>query len=164
MKKTLLPVVALLSILLWGCPYQSDVALSDATFKIDKRMLGTWVAESEAAKEKASYYVIAMTDSFHYGIDHVQYNENEDSFSTISYTGHLTKLNDFTFLNLQENGQRPFMLYKVLIRNGKFTKVEVTDNIDETFTDQKKMQEFFKQNMHLSFFYNKDEEVLVLKP
>jgi hypothetical protein len=164
MKKAFVPIVVLISVLLWGCPYQSDVALSDATFKIDKRMLGTWVAENDVAKEKVGYYIIAMADSFHYSIDHVQYNENEDSYSTISYTGHLSKLDDLTFLNLQENGQRPFLMYKVIIRDGKFTKVEVTDNIDEAFTDQKKMQEFFKKNMHLSFFYNKDEEVLVLKP
>jgi uncharacterized membrane protein YkgB len=38
---------------------------------------------------------------------------------------------------------------------------ELTDNIDEKFTESQKLKEFVKKNMHLSFFYNKDEKKYV---
>jgi len=61
-------------------------------------------------------------------------------------------------LNMQELGQEKYDIYKLDITDTEFTMFEVTDNIDETFTNSGDFIKFIKKNMNLSFFYNASEK------
>lgn len=151
-----------IAILLWGCPYKSPVALDNAVEKIDTNLIGKWVVESMLTMENPEYYVIGKWDSVHYEVEHYQYNEDENGYATKQYVGHTTRLEAITFMNLQQSGSKEFLLYRVDVMPGRtMTMYEVTDNIDEQFSNSKSMREFFLKHMKLSFFYNKDEVKLI---
>lgn len=150
--------------LLWGCPYKSNVALGKAEELVQKRMMGSWVPEIQAKKENPDYYVIEEYDSVRYAIEHVQYNSEESEYTSKNYIGHTTSINGFMFMNMVESGTNEYLLHRIDYVPVGLVLYEVTDNIDEQFDSPEKMQEFFKKNMRLSFFYNKDEVTLVKKP
>jgi len=165
MKKTALFALTFgMLILLWGCPYKSQVALGSAVEKISSEYIGSWMPETETAKENPSYYIISKYDSVKYAIEHSQYNDEEKGYSTKNYIGHTTSIDGFVFMHLVESGTKEFLLHRLVLTPSGMMLYEVTDNIDEQFDSSEKMREFFKQNMRLSFFYNRDEVVLVRKP
>ncbi len=151
-------------ILLWGCPYKSPVALGPAVEKVQSEYIGSWVSETDVVSTNPSYYVIAKYDSVRYSIEHSQYNDEEKGYSTKSYVAHTTSIDGFVFMHLVESGTEEFLLHRLVLTPSGMTLFEVTDNIDEQFDSSEKMREFFKQNMRLSFFYNREEVVLVRKP
>lgn len=161
------PIVALLfslSLLLWGCPYQSNVPLSEASEPIDVRLLGQWLTEAEMKQTNPSYYSISEHDSLHYLIDDHQYNGKDSTYAVTTYEGHLTRIGEDMFMNVRKLDQKDkFFLFKVKIYSGQFVKYEVTDNIDEQFASSSELVEFVKKHKHLSFFFNRDEQTFLPK-
>ena len=164
--KKILPVILLVPILilLWGCPYKSEIPLDDAKEKIQKDLIGEFVVESQLNTAHPSYYRLAVLDSLHYDVQNFEYNVNDSTYEVKSFTGHTTLLGTHLFMNLQEQGKKDYLLYRIQFRGNGFTLYEVSENIDEQFTDASKMREFFEQYKNLSFFYNKDEVLLVRRP
>jgi len=150
-------------LLLWGCPYQSLVPLGQPLEKINERIIGSWVSQHEVDKESPSYYVINTSDSIFYMIDHFTFNDNDSSYSVKQYVAHSTTLDSNLFLNVQGVGNKDYIMHRIELMKEGFVLYEVTDNVDEKFTNSEEMQTFFKKNMHLSFFYNREETVLVRK-
>jgi len=162
MKKTLPILIAIpIMILLWGCPYKSVIPLGEAKEKIQKDLIGEFVVEEQMTTEHPSYYTLAAIDSLHYDVRNFEYNVNDSSYEVKSFTGHTTLIDTHLFMNLQEQGKKDYLLYRIQFRGNGFTLYEVTENIDEQFTDAEKMREFFNKHKDLSFFYNKDEKFLV---
>jgi hypothetical protein len=64
------------------------------------------------------------------------------------------------FLNLKEESDSKYSFFKIELSEDKKQMViyEVTDNIDETFSNAGDLKAFFDQHKDLSFFYNKDEK------
>ncbi|MBI1286792.1 MAG: hypothetical protein GC178_04360 [Flavobacteriales bacterium] len=154
--------ILLVAVTLWGCPYKSKVALTDAVEKVDTNLLGKWIPENMLEKESPEYYVLNKRDSLHYDVEHYQYDDENKEYNLKQYVGHTTRLDAILFMNLQESGSKEFLLYRLDVLPGmSMTMYEVTDNIDEQFTDPKQMREFFKKYMNLSFFYNKDSVKLI---
>ncbi len=165
MKNIAVVITAIVvSVLLWGCPYQSQVPLGEATEKLNPQVIGTWLPRTEVEKQNPEYYVIEKRDSLHYRIDHHQYNENEQGYITKNYIGWTTRIDNLLFMNVQESGTNQFYLHRLDVMGDDLMILwQVTSNIDEKFTDSKAMHEFFRKHMKLSFFYNSDEVELVRK-
>lgn len=166
MKNALLySIILFMAVLLWGCPYSSQVPLNDAVEKLDTNLLGKWVVEAMMTNEHPEYYIISKRDSSHYDVYHHQYSDEQKEYSTKNYVGHTTRIDAILFMNLQEtNGTGDYLMHRLDVVPGRsMTMYEVTDNIDEKFDDPKEMREFFRKYMKLSFFYNKDEKVLIRK-
>lgn len=154
--------ILLVAITLWGCPYKSQVALNDPVEKVNTNLIGMWVPETMLTTENPEYYVLGKRDSVHYDVDHYQYDNEQKEYNLKQYIGHTTRLDAILFMNLQESGSKEFLLYRLDVLPGmSMTMYEVTDNIDEKFTDSKQMREFFRKYMKLSFFYNKDSVKLI---
>ncbi|MCB9192174.1 MAG: hypothetical protein H6603_02670 [Flavobacteriales bacterium] len=155
-------LLAALSVLLWGCPYKSMIPLSEPTEYVNKQVLGKWMPKSQESNAHPEYYVIAQKDTVRYAVDHFQYNENDSAYETKLYTTWTTRIDNIQFMNVQQDGQREVTLYRLdVMGDDLMILYEVTNNIDEKFTDSKKMQEFFKKYKSLSFFYNGDEVELI---
>lgn len=165
LKKTvLLTLTSAMLVLLWGCPYKSQVALGNAVEKTQQRIIGSWVTEIQAAKETPDYYVVKANDSVHYAIEYFQFNKEDEVYTSKNYIGHTTTIHGFMFMNLMETSSKEYLLHRIDYVPTGLVLYEVTNNIDEKFDSSEKMRAFFEKNMRHSFFYSKDEVSLVRKP
>ncbi len=150
-------------VLLTACPYTSSVPISEANIPIDARIIGKWVKSTDAEKDKPDYYKIEKNDEQHYDITEYVYNTTDKKYTSTVYVSHISKIDDYIFLNMKTEDSGDYYLYRIDIKDNGFTLFEITDNIDEKFNTSEELSSFIKQNMNLSFFYNKDESEYVKK-
>jgi hypothetical protein len=171
--KNLLPLLFLfcVSILFSGCPYTSDVPVDVPNIKFESKYSGIW-HEAQSPNVK---YEIKKFNEFEYLITQIpdtgSKNVKDDNLdvsvevtkssdSTI-YTGHISKINEFYFLNLKSKGQSFFQsnqysIYKIdFISNSEFRLTEITSNIKEQFDNSNDLRNYIEKYMDagISFFY-----------
>lgn len=151
-----LPLLSLL--FLFGCPYKSQVPITDATLELDKTLLGKWQKVENVADENPSYLEVSKADENHLNVLEFQFDQTDSVYKSKTYTAHLSKVGKHTFVNLLENQTPPYMIY-ALDRTGHstFTLKEVTDNIDEKFSSSEDLSSFLEKHADLSFLYSKEE-------
>lgn len=123
--------------------------------------MGKWIKESDDTAENPEYFEIKPIDKYKFNIVKYEYQSNDSTYKETTYLTHITKIDGNTFLNMQENGEGDYFLYKIDLQGDKFVLYEITDNIDEKFNTSEELYDFVKKNMNLSFFYNKDEVTYV---
>lgn len=156
--------IAVLTVILTGCPYKSSVPLDVAKEKINPQVLGAWLPKTELGKPNPAYYVIEMRDSLHYDIDHFQYNEKEEDYTLKEYISWSTRINNLNFMNVQGSGEKDIYLHRLdVMGDDLMILFQVTSNIDEQFEKPEDLKKFVKKHSALSFFYNKDEVKLIRK-
>jgi len=161
--KTILLTLFAALFILTGCPYQSVVPISEPNQKLDKKLMGKWIKESDLEAENPEFFEIRKNDNdkYKFTIVKFEYQSSDSSYNETNYLTHLTKIEDNVFLNMQENGEGDYYLYKIDLQGDKFVLYEITDNIDEKFNTSAELYDFVKKYMNLSFFYNKDEVTYV---
>lgn len=153
-------VLTPLLFLLTACPYESSVPITEANKGIDNRFLGKWIKEGEQDEEFPDefYQIQALGDRL-YEIEKNDFSSEDSTYRTETYISHFSTLTksgeDFLFLNMKKDGK--YYLHRVDLSDETFVLFEVTDNIDEQFSNSKDLKAFVEKNMDLSFFYNKDE-------
>jgi hypothetical protein len=150
-------IIALVTIF-YGCPYSSDIPVDSPKEDVMGKMLGKWAQTSEFEKENPTYYTVTKFDNFRYKIVESSYSTSDSAYTEKVWVAHTTTISGAPFLNMQELGQEKYDIYKLDITDTEFTMFEVTDNIDETFTNSGDFIKFIKKNMNLSFFYNASEK------
>jgi len=160
MKKFLVPLMIMVSVvmLFTACPYTSSVPIDNPSVKVDKNLLGKWVKNSDQTAENPTYYLISQLDNFKYNIVKNEYNSYDSAYSKTNYVGYISKIDNISFMNMQQDGKGDYYLHRIDLANSEFSFIEVTDNIDEKFNTSEELKAFVKKYMNLSFFYNKDEE------
>jgi len=150
-----------LLVLLTACPYESEVPITDANKAIGKTLLGKWYKDGEMEKENPEeYYEITADGANNYRIAKLEFNSEDDTYTEEIYVSHISALKapdgkSYKFLNMRKDDK--YYLHRIKLNEERFVLYEVTDNIDEKFDTNAELRAFVKQNMHLSFFYNKDE-------
>ena len=155
--KWILPLL-ILTVMLGGCPYGSQIPLYTTGKKINATLLGDWEPKSSADEK----YKVTKDDDFTYKIVKTSKNSKEPSV----YKAYLTDLDGETFLNLwEENGssEKTYYFYKLELNSSgsKATLSPVTENITEKFQTGEEMKAFFKKYKNLSFFYEKTQDVFI---
>jgi uncharacterized protein YxeA len=160
MKKIIIPLIIMASlvILFSACPYASSVPIDNPSVKVDKNLLGKWVKASDQSAENPTFYEINQLDVYKYNIVKNEYNTYDSAYTKTAYVGHISKIDNISFLNMQQDGKGDYYIHRINLGDGEFTFIEVTDNIDEKFNSSEELKAFIKKHMNLSFFYNKDEE------
>jgi HD-GYP domain-containing protein (c-di-GMP phosphodiesterase class II) len=148
-------------LVLTACPYQSSVPISEANQKLDKKLMGKWIKESDMEQKNPEYFEIQPVDKYKFNIVKFEYQTSDSAYKETKYLTHITKIDDNVFLNMQENGQGDYFLHKIDLQGDKFILYEITDNIDEKFNTSAELYDFVKKYMNLSFFYNKDETTYI---
>lgn len=145
-----LSVIAI-ALVLMGCPYSSSVALSEATTPVPANFIGTW------EKEGSDGELTEVVKTGEYTVEARQTSTYDGTVTT--YAGHFTKIGNNLFLNLKENSEySSYYFYKINSKGDfKFTLMEVTPYIKETFEDSPSMYKFFEANMNNSYFYTSEE-------
>jgi hypothetical protein len=147
----------LLVLLCTACPYQTPVAISEATLPIDEELLGKW---KDDVSNKKEFIEITKKDATHYRIVQHTLNEELQVFEKNEMLGHLSKVNDTLYINLlQRNGY--FHPYKVQKISPKYIKLfPLSDYIKEKFEKSADLQNYIAQYQHLSFFFGNEMEML----
>ena len=159
--KNLFQLIAAIGIVsLFGCPYSSEVPLSEPEMKIDETLLGKYQSVEDQAIESRSYLEIKQETDNSYKVLDSNYSDSDSTFSTANYIAFETKVKGVSFFNLMEEGRPPYMLYRLdRISSGSFRLTEVTDNIDEKFDSSEQLRAFIGKHKDLSFLYSKEETV-----
>ena len=148
----------ILTVMLGGCPYNSEIPMDKTGKKIDRALLGTWEPKSSSTDK----YIITADNDFTYKI----VKNSKDTKEPTIYKGYLVDLDGDTFLNIwEETGttEKSYYFYKMEL-NASATKVtlsSVTENITEKFNTGAEMRAFFKKYKDLSFFYEKSQDVFI---
>ena len=160
MEKKIFPllILAVLVLLITACPYASMVPIDQPSVKVQKDLLGKWVKAGDQSKENLDFFVISQIGDSKYNIIKNEYNTYDSAYKETIYLSHISKIDNLSFMNMQQDGKGDYFLYKIDVGQGEFALYELTDNIDEKFNTSPKLKAFIKKNMQLSFFYNKDEE------
>jgi len=147
-------MLALCSLFLWGCPYESEVAIdASPAVKIDARLLGTWKPKSGDSK----FVVTKATDNT-YRIEEKKKEEKSNYYSAF-----LSDVNGTIFLNAKEEGDQAmstnYYLYKVVLNGSSNVKLySVTENITEKFATSAELKAYIQKYMGLSFFFDKSTD------
>ncbi|HEY1040673.1 MAG TPA: hypothetical protein VGF30_14765 [Bacteroidia bacterium] len=160
MKKYFLQFGLLVTLMcvLTACPYGSENTIDKASVKIDEKLLGKW--ESKTSTDYI--YDVTKKDEFTYLIE----KKSTSSGDVTKYSGFLSNIDGTRFMNVVEEGStstKTYYFYKVEISpsGAKVTFSPVTENIDEKFASSDEMKAYFKKNMGLSFFFDKNEDVYI---
>ncbi len=156
--KIYIPILFMLSLMLMGCPYESEVPIDQPLVKVDKNLLGKWV-DQENNNGHPGYLEITEANEMKYQIDH--YSWEKDHYNKERLFSYISVVGDQNFMNAQSVGDAKYSLYKYLLEGKSLKVLEVTDNIDEKFNKSEDLKAFIKQHMNLSFFYNNDETIFL---
>lgn len=149
--------VVITAILFAGCPYSADVALSDASTKVQDAFIGTW-EQNNGSNEGGDKIEVKRGTGNYLSIMKTATSDG----SKTEYTGHFTDINGSLFLNLKENSEYAQYYFYQVEKQGEFKVVlhEVTPYIREKFEDGASMKAFFEKNLANSYFYTTDDMVL----
>ena len=88
-------------------------------------------------------------------------NTSDSTYKNETYISHLSKLTkegkSYQFINMKQEGG--YYLHRIEITGDTFVLSEITDNIDEKFSNSEDLKAFVEDYMHLSFFYNNGDTV-----
>jgi hypothetical protein len=165
MKKKIIKISAFISLMmiLTACPYESVVPVSTATEKIDKNLLGEWISAGELEFDKPTYYIINKFSKVKYELIEKRFSSYDSVYKETKYFMHSSTLKNRIFMNIQPIEGGKYNLHAVEIAKNELTVFEVTEHIDEQFSSSTDLKSFVEENMHLSFFYEKDEKKFIRK-
>ncbi len=160
MKKIILFFsIIVLTVMFYGCPYESQVAIDSPNIKVDKSYTGIWVTKGGNTK-----YLVTKLDEYHLKIAQLptetKEGENTNTQDTTIYHAHFSKVNNMNFLNIRQKTKYDdakntvYYLYKFTVKDAnEISLVEVTSNIKEKFSTSEKLKSFIEKYMDLSFFF-----------
>jgi len=150
--------------------YNSDVPLTENGEPIPKKTLGVWYVEDDYnSKAYRTKYVITNGEDNKLIINKYEYKD--DKWEGEAYVGHISKVKNALFLNLQtidkseedesESGRYSFCKIKF---DGGITQLDfITSDVLETFTTSEELYDYVADNMNNPFFYDSDYRVRLIR-
>jgi hypothetical protein len=157
LQLALLPVV---SMLLFGCPYQSKIPLSAPGEKIDRSLLGRWESEDEVYNS----YTISPINQYEYRIV-----QRTTDGNIRNYTGFISSIRGATFLNAYSDSTKTYYLYRLKIDTAanQVKLMPFAKDLPDRFkdfpakaTDTQALNNFVWRSMNLRDFYDGEEQAL----
>lgn len=148
MKKLLpLGLLAMLSVVLFGCPYESSVPLSKTGMPVDHRFIGKWISDDETYNK----YTVELKNESEYKITQRSLTGN-----TAHFTGYLTDVKGATFMNLYSDSTKTYFLYRVKIEPNanRLTLMPISEKLDEHFGSSDALRNYVEKHLNLQSFYN----------
>ena len=145
---------------LMGCPYETEVPISDPSVKFPADLLGKWEPQSSSDEiitiKKKTDYIVSISKTK---------KEPKEDDKPEEYEAYISEVDAVKFLNISEVDEQgsdaKYYLYKIEVsaNNSLITLNAVTENIDEQFNSSAELKAFIQKNMRLSFFYEKEDEI-----
>jgi len=176
MKKISLHIgIVLLMMLTMGCPYESEVPITQKGIPVPNSILGRWYDVNQLKKplEFRDYYEVVKRDSFKVLILKHEYSAIDRTFTTDQFLAFFSKVDNDIFMNCQMINTKPpknqlnyeqpannsgsYFIYKIGYIGTMIRVSEVSNNIQENFNTSNELLKFILKNKDLSFFYNKGD-------
>lgn len=161
MKKQIsIAAIFCLSILLWGCPYESKVPIDNPSVKINLKMLGTWQNQSKPEE----IFKITKQDEFTYNIQVTNKNKVEVD-KMLAYE---SVVNGITFINLWDNkpysSSKKYNFFKIEMNGeNEIETASITENVQEHFSSSNELKKFIAANMMNSYFFEKSGTLIRIR-
>ena len=155
--------------------YESAYPLTASGEAVPKNLIGTWYETKNLndAKDKRKNFEITKGKKNTLIIKKQEYNTTEKTWDVTWYKGHLSKVKEALFLNWQEVSEEDlendnvdgamYRFFKLNNEGSLLRLSSVTGNISEEFEDSKSLYDFFSKSYDKSFFYDKSEELVLIK-
>ena len=158
MKKNLFLLPA--CFLLLGCPYFSEIPLSNKTHKISSHLLGNWVkCETNG---KCTYINVSKKNEYESYFTYKETNSESEHWVYTTKTVSFTNVNGMKFLNIK-NGDNDYLVSKYEIRNNKLYIYAM--NLVAFIDKNQEMIKFEKSNDFYSFVdFKKGSKDFFLSP
>ena len=159
-KLVQLVAMAACCFLLMGCPYETEVPISEPSVKFPADLLGKW--ESKSASDEI--ITISKKTDYIVSISKTKKEPKEDD-KPEEYEAYLSDIDAVKFLNISELNEQgsgaKFYLYRIEVsaNSSRITLNAVTENIDEQFSNSAELKAFIQKIMHLSFCYEVEDEI-----
>lgn len=188
MKNLLLLFLFAALIIFSGCPYASKVPVDKPNIKVESKYFGIWAEKIDTSTKyeikglsEFEYLITSIVDTTSEeetgeggGSKQPVYEVKESNAST--YSGHISKINDYYFLNLKdysiktprekiEGFMEPvtYKIYKIdFISRSEFRLTEITTYIKEQFDNSDELRNYIEKYMDsgISFFYGTEYNYL----
>jgi hypothetical protein len=161
-----------LAVFLQSC-FESEVPITTDGEPVPKKFLGVWY-EADDYESSAAFrnkYIVTKEEDNSVVINKFKI-DSENKWEGETYKGHFSKVNNVLFLNLRTLEQPTdeeteetvkYYLYKVTFDGDVAQLDAVTDDVTEIFESSKDLYDYVAKNMNYSFFFEKDEQVKIIK-
>jgi hypothetical protein len=139
----------LLAVVLWGCPYESTVAIDgNASIKINEKILGTWRPSSYPSD--STEVVFTKKTAYQYTI-HTRIKDDGGDYEKYNFIAWLSIINSRPLLNVYDKEDSKYFFVAIELKNNKLSLKPISEDITEKkFSSspglKKYFQEFFKEN------------------
>ena len=150
-KFKLLSLLSVCCLGLFGCPYESQVPISQPFIPVDNRLLGKWGSKDEVYNT----YIVSKASPTEYHI--IQHNIS----STSKYKGHLSEVKGAVFMNLYSDSLRSYYLYRVKMDStgNRFTFIPVSQHLSDHFGSTDGLKNYVEKNMGFQSFYDDEDKI-----
>jgi len=134
MKLLIYITFTLISIVLVGCPYEADIELNtyEEAIRIDKKLLGQWVAYHENSSREEILFSKAAASVF--DVTHKQYEPNNKLDGQFQYRVYPTEINGYVIFNIEKpDGKYLFAKYGWTGKNTFYLQTIKKEFVDEHF-------------------------------
>lgn len=144
-------ILFVLSLSFMGCPYQSEVPITQPTFPVKKEYLGKWMSKDEIYNS----YTVSKAGTSSYSI--IQENTLGEQRQ---YTAHVSELKGGAlFLNLHCDSSDIYYFYRIQIdAPTRLVLVPVAPSLSEYFISSASLRTFMEKNLSFQKFYDDENK------
>jgi len=154
----ILPIVALALLTLTGCPYDSDIPLSNSeNSQIDPALLGIWYAKDIKTRNDTIEIKIIDFNAHEYLIAYKEIQSDGDIKMT-NLRGYVTAIGDKKIMNLHELGRsNEITYYRYYLADNRLIVAYASDEfIKGDYNGQKELNNFFAKNIDRHELFEED--------
>ena len=143
-------------VIILGCPYQSEVPVSEPYLPVDESLFGIWVNDSSYAPVDSisAYSEITKFSTYEFKLTKFTNSEKAEY-----YICHFSEVDNDMFINASDPETMKYYIYKLNFSNDKkfITLLPVTDYIKDSFNDSQSFKTYVSKYKSLSFFFSAPE-------
>ena len=157
-------------IVLTGCPYRSNVPITENGIDIPKDFIGKWIDVSELSKERnADCFQLEALNKKEFLLK--EFNYTDDKCDTSFYKGRFSLINNVYFMTTSrytppskktsddqtdpyDEDKNVYFTYRIRFENGFYRIDELSQDIIDKFNTSKEFEAFVQKNMNNELFYS----------
>lgn len=134
----------LLAVALWGCPYESTVAIdANASVKINEKLLGTWRLSSYPSD--STEVVFTKKTAYQYTI-HARMKDEGGDYEKYDFIAWLSIINRRPLLNVYDKEDSKYFFAAIELKDNKLSLKPISEDITEKkFSSSPDIKKYFQQ-------------------
>ena|SRR5690606_31898850 len=150
-----LSFLVVFSLGLFGCPYESQVPISQPSIPVDAQWLGTWNSKDEVYNS----YKVSKASALEYHIE--QHNIRQVSH----FRGFLSEVRGNMFMNLYSDSAKTYYLYRVKLEDSgkKLIFIPLKRDLKDHFGSMDGLRNYIEKNMNFRSLYSEKDQAVFEK-